>query len=190
MIHFYQAVPGWFDYRTAYDILIDRAPPARPSIIVEVGCWLGRGVAYLGVAALNAGKPISVVAVDHFRGSAEHQGTRPEVEGMEARCRANLAPLAAVMGPRLIIAALPSADAAASFADRSCFAVWLDASHDEAAVRADIAAWLPKLEPGGYLGGDDCVPEWPGVERAVWAYFGDNWRRGERWWLARPGELP
>ena len=72
-----------------------------------------------------------------------------------------------------------SIDAAASFADSSLDFVYLDANHAYPAVKADIAAWWPKVKLGGMLAGDDygIVPEQPidfghgrvmfGVHRAV-----------------------
>lgn len=67
------------------------------------------------------------------------------------------------------------------FADGSLDFVWLDAGHDYASVRSDIAAWLPKVKPGGLLGGDD----WPmdGVARAVREALGAGVvLRGENGW--------
>lgn len=41
------------------------------------------------------------------------------------------------------------------FAAESLAVVFLDGAHDEAAIRADLAAWLPKVRPGGLLCGHD-----------------------------------
>lgn len=66
-----------------------------------------------------------------------------------------------------------SVDAAASFDDESFDLVFLDADHSEEAVKADINAWLPKVKPGGWLGGHDYetrgMPN--GVKAAVDAAF-------------------
>ncbi len=66
--------------------------------------------------------------------------------------------------------------AARLIADRSLDLVYIDAEHSYAAVREDIAAWLPKLRPGGFLAGHDYVPEDPdngqGVCQAVRERFG------------------
>ncbi|MBN8292818.1 class I SAM-dependent methyltransferase [Rhodobacter sp. NTK016B] len=83
-----------------------------------------------------------------------------------------------------------SAKVAARFPDRHFDAVFLDADHSEAGVRADITAWLPKVKMGGWIGGHDIDNEDPrfdfsGVRRAVDAHFsavdlGDNFT-----WFAR-----
>ena len=57
--------------------------------------------------------------------------------------------------------------AAATYPDQSLDFVFLDADHDYESVKADIAAWLPKVKPGGILAGHDYMCGWPGVDRAV-----------------------
>jgi len=48
-----------------------------------------------------------------------------------------------------------STDAAAQFEDASIDWIYLDALHTKEAVLQDLAAWYPKLRPGGLLSGDD-----------------------------------
>lgn len=50
--------------------------------------------------------------------------------------------------------------------------VFIDAGHSFHAARADIAAWLPKVRQGGWFGGHDYHPKFPGVIRAVHEAFG------------------
>lgn len=50
--------------------------------------------------------------------------------------------------------------------------VFIDAAHSYEAVRDDIADWLPKVKPGGWFGGHDFHPNWPGVQQAVTEAFG------------------
>lgn len=45
--------------------------------------------------------------------------------------------------------------------------VFIDAGHSFQAARGDIATWLPKVRPGGWFGGHDYHPKFPGVIRAV-----------------------
>jgi hypothetical protein len=48
-----------------------------------------------------------------------------------------------------------SAGAAPRFADGTLDFVYIDAAHDVESVREDIAAWYPKVRPGGLLSGHD-----------------------------------
>jgi len=57
-------------------------------------------------------------------------------------------------GRRHLVQAL-SQDAAKTFADGSIDWMFLDALHTREAVLEDLAAWYPKLRPGGLLTGDD-----------------------------------
>ena len=45
--------------------------------------------------------------------------------------------------------------------------VYIDAAHDYASVKKDIKAWLPKVKPGGFIGGHDYKLQWQGCMRAV-----------------------
>jgi Methyltransferase domain len=58
---------------------------------------------------------------------------------------------------------------AATFPLGSLDAVYLDTDHSEPALKAEIAAWLPRLKPGGLLCGHDYSPRHPGVIAAVFA---------------------
>lgn len=73
-------------------------------------------------------------------------------------------------GERAVILRKSSIEAAKDFEDGSLDFVFLDADHTYEAVRADIAAWYPKVKRGGLLCGHDYAnhefPAW-GVEKAV-----------------------
>lgn len=56
--------------------------------------------------------------------------------------------------------------AAPNFENESLDLVFIDADHSYEAVKADIAAWEPKVRPGGILCGHD-YGVFPGVTRAV-----------------------
>lgn len=53
---------------------------------------------------------------------------------------------------------------------------YIDASHTYENVRADIRSWLPKVKPGGWIGGHDYNWKFPGVIRAVFEELGNPWR--------------
>ena len=62
-----------------------------------------------------------------------------------------------------------SLDVVKDFGDSAFDFVYLDGNHNLASVTADIAAWLPKVRPGGILAGHDYLPpcETYGVKTAV-----------------------
>lgn len=60
--------------------------------------------------------------------------------------------------------------------------VFIDAAHDEANVRADIAHWRGRVVSGGELSGHDYQNEYPGVVAAVDAAFAGEVRKGPGDW--------
>jgi hypothetical protein len=62
---------------------------------------------------------------------------------------------------------MASADAAPLVPDGWADFLFIDAGHSYGAVKADIAAWEAKVKPGGWIGGHDYHPMFPGVIRAV-----------------------
>ncbi len=69
---------------------------------------------------------------------------------------------------------MSSVAAAPLVADGWADFVFIDAGHSYHAARADIEAWEPKVKPGGWLGGHDYHPKFPGVIRAVDEWFGER----------------
>jgi hypothetical protein len=77
----------------------------------------------------------------------------------------------ALVGGRLLW--MPSVEAAAHVTDGWADFVFIDAGHSYHAAKADIEAWAPKVREGGWLGGHDYHPKFPGVMRAVNEAFGE-----------------
>lgn len=53
-----------------------------------------------------------------------------------------------------------SVEAAARFDDNGLDLVYIDGDHHSASVTQDIAAWWPKIRPGGILAGHDFICPW------------------------------
>jgi len=161
MLEPFHLIQGFFDWEPLYDAIAAELP--RGGTFVEVGVWRGKSLAYLLCQLRAIRKPATVFGVDHFRGSVEEAslGEFAAVVDVEAECRRNLA----LTGYPVTVLALESLAAAALFDDQSCDAVFIDGSHDYESVSADLAAWRPKLKPGGRLAGHDFNQT--GVARAV-----------------------
>lgn len=181
-------IPGWYDFQPFYERAVAEAPPG--ATLVEVGVFCGRSLAHLARMASDSGKGLRVVGVDSFRGSPEFANLvmwegRPFGEApagaLISECYSQLDRADILDDVTLIVC--DSTRAAELFADGSAWMVFLDGAHDEAGVAADIAAWGPKVAPGGYLAGDDLdVPGFPGVRAAVEAGLGTFDSDGATWY--------
>ena len=166
-------IPGWFQWRTAQVDAVQHFPDG--SRFVEVGSYLGRSVCSLGELIASSGKSISIYAVDTCQGSGpegpharDYHGQAVAEGGGTFAGTLHRNILACGLGSIVSLIVADSATAAALCADASLDWVHLDARHDYAHVKADIAAWRPKIRPGGWLSGDDFdAAKWPGLVRAV-----------------------
>jgi predicted O-methyltransferase YrrM len=136
----------------------------RHTRIVEVGAWMGRSTMVLANHT-----PGCVHAVDHWRGSIEHQaGLADKDPGwLYQQFHHNL--LKHIDVGRVIPIAMDSISAAHFFRDfQHVFdMVFIDGSHEYEAVKADIEAWTPIVK--GMLCGHDAGH--PPVMRATHEAF-------------------
>lgn len=149
--HYYQALPGYFDFPDVYRHAVEWMPDG--GTFVEVGCWQGQSLAFFLVEAFNSGKKLKVFGCDHFRGSVNdgpllHQAGIKSIAG---HCMHNLRRAAY---PFALIHA-ESVVGATFIPDESVDYVFIDASHDGESVRQDLEAWVPKVKPGGIMAGHD-----------------------------------
>jgi len=136
---------------------------------VEVGT--ADGTCTVGV--LSACPQLILATIDPWTAQPANTGPEDWADWPHARhettARARLAPYA----NRCTIIKGYSVPVAATFDDEMLDFVFLDGDHGEAAVRADIAAWAPKIRPGGALLGHDA--SWPGVAAAIDALCPGYW---------------
>jgi hypothetical protein len=168
-------IHGWFRWRSGQEEAVQHFGDG--SRFVEVGTFLGKSICSLGDVVRQSGKRVSIVGVDTCRGSGPegpkqkdfHGGAVAEGGGTFAGAlHRNIIECGLADLITLIVA--DSVRAAGLFADRSIDWVHLDARHDSEHLRADIAAWLPKVRTGGWLSGDDYDEQkWPEVVGTVQA---------------------
>jgi len=153
--------------------------PIGPSSGVEVGVFQARNAVQL----LQQRPNLRMLLVD---GYGDHESTYRSTADYQAQfscerwsqIKRQAAACVRWAGDRVTWDHRPSVQAAAAIPDRSVDWVFIDADHSEPAVASDLAAWLPKIRPGGWIGGHDyCHPRANrrayGVDAAVdcWAAF-------------------
>jgi hypothetical protein len=166
-------IHGWFRWRSGQEEAV--AHFDEGSRFVEVGTFLGRSLCSLGEVVQQSGKHFTVIGVDTCRGSGPegpkqkdfHAGAVTEGGGTFAGIlHRNI--IDSGFGDTITVIVSDSVTAASLFADRSLTWVHLDARHDGEHLKADIAAWLPKIRSGGWLSGDDYHEDkWPEVVSTV-----------------------
>lgn len=151
----WSTVPGFFNYYPFYHAMAERLQDGDR--VAEIGVWFGRSLIHLAQHCKRLGKRVKFYAVDTFKGESnqkEHEATvklcggsiRPHFEANLKRCG---------VSDMVKIIESDSALGAACVDDKSLAFCFVDAAHDYASVKRDIAAWLPKVKPGGIIAGHD-----------------------------------
>jgi predicted O-methyltransferase YrrM len=147
----------------ALTLLAMRGPGS--GAIVEIGSFKGRSTCFLALGAKLAGRE-RVTAIDHFRGSAEHQKGQafedPAIvtDGSTLPTfRANLA--AADLTGQVEVMDMSSSAAAAAWKGPIRL-LFIDGDHGYDETRRDFDLFAPHVEPDGIVCMHD-VGVWPGV---------------------------
>jgi hypothetical protein len=171
MEHFYKKIHGWSRFIPFYRDAVAEAK--NGAVFVGVGAWKGKSAAFMGVSILNSGKDIKFTVVDTWEGSdepAHHQDIDVQNGTLYETFLKNIEPVDSVVIPLR----MESVKAAEQFEDGTIDFLLLDAAHDYENVKADLAAWWPKIKPDGVMAGDDY--KWGGVNKAVTEFFGtEEW---------------
>ena len=167
-------IHGWFDYADLYDEMLKTV--SEPKIYVEVGCWLGRSTAYMASQIKERDLPVSFYAVDTWKGS--RSGDLDDF--IDQNYNGDMFPAfmcnMEALEVNKFVHPLPmkSLEAAEEFTNETVDFLFIDADHYYDSVKADIAAWLPKMRKGGTMAGHDIG--WEGLENAVREAFPDRYR--------------
>lgn len=169
MEHYYKSVPGWAAFADLYMQVVQQAPAGHPLTFVEVGSWLGRSAACMGVEIINSEKSIMLHCVDPWEDGGPDLRDTHHFKDLKtppyAQFVENTQKVWRVIQPHK----MTSVEAAAEFRDESVDFLMLDGDHSYEAVAADLDAWLPKMRRGSIISGDDYL--WPGVKQAVGERF-------------------
>ena len=124
---------------------------------LEVGSYCGKSTLYLGAACQQRGQVL--YAVDHHRGSEEHQPGEeyhdPELFDAEASkldsFRQFRATLARASLEDCVVPVVASSELAGRHWLTPLALVFIDGGHSLEAAFADYRTWAPHVMPGGYL---------------------------------------
>jgi predicted O-methyltransferase YrrM len=147
---------GWF-HSSNQRKLKDWIEGNNPNVIVELGSWMG-----LSTRFLCENSNATVIAVDHFEGSREHQ-RMPELKTLYETFVTNCWE----WRDKIIILRMDTVKALTLLAYRFSIEpdlVYVDASHEEGNVYRDVSSIL-ELFPTTHIIGDDFC--WDGVRAAV-----------------------
>jgi len=176
MKHFYEKIEGWASI-TEQGKLLETILPLldnKKLVIAEIGVYQGRGTAMWNVELINKKMDYQYYAIDHFKGSEEHDKTIDYY----SITRGNLKPIF----ENLNIIRNDSLSEAENYIDSFFDIIYIDASHDYESVKKDISAWFPKLKVGGVFCGDDYIVGWDGVIKAVDESFEKITKVGNQQW--------
>lgn len=151
---------GWFGNGLQLEALFaDRSI----KVVVEVGSWVGASAIFMARLLPPGGK---LFAVDHWRGSSEHQLGEDyhhfAVHRLYHHFLSNV--IHAGLTDVIVPVRMESGEAARALNVEPDL-IYIDGAHDYESVRSDLYNWYPHAGPETIVCGDD----WgrPEVERAV-----------------------
>lgn len=173
---------GWNSYSDIFRKLVEEN---RPSVVVEVGTWLGASAIHMAKVAKELSLNTKMYCVDTWLGAQEFwtwaAGT-PErnlkLKNGYPQVYFDFLSNVVEHGVQDVIVPVPNTSFVGSLVLGSMGVradlIYIDASHEYVDVKNDIASYMPLLKSGGIMFGDDMNGGWPGVMRAVNESFGGN----------------
>lgn len=166
----WHAIDGWLSPAEAdrlYTLATQIRTPLRGQI-VEIGTYRGRATAALA----HGCRPIQahLTTYDHYQGVVGADADWSSSPDLVAQ---NLATVGIRSG--VVIRALASVEAAAAWKGGPIDLLFIDGSHDEQSVSADLVAWWPHVRVGSIVALHDYQPgHGDGVIAAVAPYLADG----------------
>lgn len=165
---------GWGSRSPAFETLLTKVRPAR---IIEVGTWKGGSAIHMAELSKKLGLTPEIICVDTWLGALEFWTDQNDPERYRAlRCRHGYPTVYYQFLANVIhrncqdcIIPFPQTSAIAGLWFRRCGItadfIYLDGSHEEDDVYADLLSYWDLLRPSGILAGDDWG--WDGVRLAA-----------------------
>ena len=177
-------IGGWMDesFLQVFDGIVRKRGPGSPLMVIEVGSWKGLSTNTMAEVLKRYGlsSSSSIIAVDTWLGAPEFWtwGLEDPTRGLSLKLVDGYPTVfytftknAKLLGNSDVIAPFPisSLQGADVLKQKGIVAdvIYVDASHEYAAVKQDIEAYWELLKPGGVMLGDDYSQNWPGVCQAV-----------------------
>jgi predicted O-methyltransferase YrrM len=165
--HHFRDIEGFLHDLEGYILMQLAAKGGGIGAIVEVGSFMGRSTAFLAAGTKLAGRE-KVFAVDHFRGSLEHQSggscasqTLAQIGTTFPRFQHNLQRVGLL--DHVVPVQRSSIDAAEVW-QGPVRLLFIDGDHEYESVRADFLAWSRFVVPHGVICFHD-FSNFPGVAR-------------------------
>ncbi len=165
---------GWYTNRPQMDKLLRLT---GSEIVIELGVWMGRSTRHIASVLPDNG---IVYAVDHWLGSKENHRNEDErgaIPTLYEQFLSNI--IHANLTHKIIPMRMSTLEAAEIFVKKGLKPdlVYVDASHDEESVYADLLAYFPLIKGYGKICGDDWeigMQEGYPVKKAVTRFAHEN----------------
>lgn len=165
-----------FGWHGSHPFIQEQVKTLKPSLIIEVGTWLGQSAIHMGRVIKEQGWKTQIICVDTWLGGVEHwdnfRNTQTNLHLVNGYPSLYYHFLANVVYEGLqdviIPFPVPSSVAAQYFKRKDIKAqlIYIDGSHDEEDVLQDMRQYWPLLDKGGVMFGDD-MDWWESVKCAV-----------------------
>jgi predicted O-methyltransferase YrrM len=187
---------GWGSQSAAFDELL---PKVRPQRIIEVGTWKGGSAIHMATVARKLGISPEIICVDTWLGAVEFWTDQADPERYLAlKCRHGYPTVYYQFVANVIHKACQ--DLITPFPQTSTIAalwfrrygikaelIYIDGSHEEEDVYADLVSYWDLLRPGGVLVGDDW--NWDGVRLAATRFAKEHslaiTQLADKWYLEK-----
>ena len=159
------AVKGFLDPAEGEALYDHCLIAAETGPCLEVGSYCGKSTVYLGEACRAAG--VTLYAVDHHRGSEEHQPGQDyhdktlfdEGAGLMDSFREFRRTLREASLEDVVVPIVASSDIAARHWSTPLGMVFIDGGHSLNAAMNDYRSWVTHIVPGGVLAIHDIFPD-------------------------------